>query len=188
MTPTLQIIHLVDPAVLQHVQDSFALQKSLSILTFDTRGEKLTRPSSNCPLPAEMNPILGPFLDFILTNPPHFADLGLRDGNTVFASFFNGIFHRAILPVMVQRQALGRDAEVTARVVRRVGHQPQVRQCIAGLKTLHGGRVEAEIRRIHIARHQPEHILPTRLQQGQRPRDTAGRLQRTAKVGLLVGV
>ncbi len=107
MTPTLQIIHLVDPAVLQHVQDSFALQKSLSILTFDTRGEKLTRPSSNCPLPAELNPILGPFLDFILTNPPHFADLGLRDGNTVFASFFNGIFHRAILPVMVQRQALG---------------------------------------------------------------------------------
>ncbi len=107
MTPTLQITHLVDPTVLQHVQDSFASQKALSLLMFDTRGEKLTRPSSFCPLSPALTPILGPFLEFILTNPPHFADLGLRDGNTVFASFFNGIFHRAILPVMVQRQALG---------------------------------------------------------------------------------
>ncbi len=107
MTPTLQITHLVDPAVLQHMQDSFALQNSLSILTFDTRGEKLTRPSSFCPLPEVLIPILGPFLNFILTNPPHFADHGLRDGNTVFASFFDGSFYRAILPVMVQRHALG---------------------------------------------------------------------------------
>jgi CheY-like chemotaxis protein len=107
MTSILQISHLVDLAVLQHIQDTFAGQKHLSVLLFDTRGEKVTKPSFSCSIAPELAPVLDPFLNFILTNPPHFADLGLREGNTVFASFFNGIFHRAILPLMVQRQPLG---------------------------------------------------------------------------------
>ncbi len=107
MNATLHISHLADPAALQHVQEAFAVQRSLAILLFDADGERVTHPSLHCTLPAELAPALSPFLDFILTNPPHFADLGLRDGNAVFASFFNGIFHRAILPLMVQRQLIG---------------------------------------------------------------------------------
>ncbi len=107
MNAILPITHLVDPAVLQHVQDTFAEQRRLSILLFDIHGDKLTQPSRRCNLPPDHAAVLDPFLDFILTNPPHFADLGLRDGNTLFASFFNGIFHRAIFPLMVQRQAIG---------------------------------------------------------------------------------
>lgn len=107
MNAILHISHLVDPAVLQQVQDTFAAQRHLAVLLFDADGEKVTRPSLQCTLPEDLSSVLSPFLDFILTNPPHFADLGLRDGNTVFASFFNGIFHRAILPLMVQHQTVG---------------------------------------------------------------------------------
>ncbi len=107
MTPFLHIPNLADPVVLQHLQDTFAAQKHVSLLLFSASGEKLTRPSPFCRVTPELTPVLQPFLDFILNNPPHFADLGLKDGNAVFATFFNGIFHRAILPVTVQRQVLG---------------------------------------------------------------------------------
>ena len=107
MMSTLQIAQFVEPPVLQHLQESFAAQKQLAILIFDPLGQPLTEPSRHCRINNDAALVLNPFLDFILQNPPRFADLGLSDGNTVYASFFGGLFHRAILPVMLQRQSLG---------------------------------------------------------------------------------
>ena len=78
----------------------------------------------------------------------------------------------------VEHLARSRQAEVAARVVHGVGHQPQVGQRRAGGKALQGLVAEHEIGCKYVAGHHPEH----RVQARQGPHDAAGGLQRTAKV------
>jgi hypothetical protein len=79
---------------------------------------------------------------------------------------------------LVQRQAVGRQAEVAPRVVGRVGHQPEVGQLAAGGEAVHGGLGEGEVGGKHVAGQHPEHLAQLRQGAG----DAAGGLQRTAKV------
>ncbi len=78
----------------------------------------------------------------------------------------------------VQRHAIGRQAEVAARMVHRVGHQPQMCQPAAGRKAVHAGLGEGETGHVHIAGKHPEHIV----QLGQGTRNAACRFQRIAEV------
>ncbi len=97
----------IDETMLQHLQDSFAAQQHLSIALFSRDASPLCRPATYRHMSGEAGRLLQPFLHFILSNPPHFAGLGLQDGNTIFASFFGGAIHRAIVPILVNRQMVG---------------------------------------------------------------------------------
>ncbi|MDT4888727.1 hypothetical protein FQZ97_1253300 [compost metagenome] len=63
---------------------------------------------------------------------------------------------------LVQRQSFGAEAEVAARIVRRIGHQPDVREHGAGLETRHALGLENEAGHIDIAREHPEHVAQQR--------------------------
>ena len=64
----------------------------------------------------------------------------------------------SLAAALAQRQPRGRDPEVATRVVRRVRHQPQVRQPAAGREAIDGLLREREVRREHVARHHPEDV------------------------------
>jgi len=75
------------------------------------------------------------------------------------------------------------EREIALRVLRRVGHQPQVRQPAAGGEALMGRAAEVEARGVDIARGHPEHLV----EQRQRPADAAQGFERVAEVLHLVG-
>jgi len=73
--------------------------------------------------------------------------------------------------------------EIALRVLRRVGHQPQVREPAAGGKARIRRAAEVEAGGVDIARGHPEHLV----EQRQRPADAAQRFKRVAEVLHLVG-
>jgi len=74
--------------------------------------------------------------------------------------------------------------KVAARVVLRVGHQPQVGQHGALLKVVHCLGAKDKVWRVHVPGQHPKHLV----QPGQRAADATGCLQRKAKVAPLMGI
>jgi len=107
MATEIPLKSLIDAQVLQHLQDTFAAERSVSIAVFDESGHLLTSPSRSCPVPDHSRDYLSPFVEFILTWPPNLADLGVQDGNKIFSSFLNGLIFRAILPLAAPNRVLG---------------------------------------------------------------------------------
>ncbi len=107
MKNDLHLKTLIDSAVLNHLQTSFAEEHGISVAIFDDQGHLILEPSRCCPLDEKKYSFFVPFLEFILTWPPNLADLGLTEGNKTFSSFFNGLVLRAILPLMAPKKTLG---------------------------------------------------------------------------------
>ena len=88
-----------------------------------------------------------------------------------------------------RQAARGVDAEVAVRVVRRIGHQPQVGQSAARGEARGIGGVEAEVGQEHVARDDPKRVVLVVVRQpGQGLGDAAGGLQRAAVVAAFGGV
>ena len=80
-------------------------------------------------------------------------------------------------PIRIQRK-------VTRRVVRGIGHQPQVRQRIASGKTVVIGASKHKVGRVHIASGQPEHVIQLR----QCAHDAASGFERAAKIDVFARI
>ena len=83
----------------------------------------------------------------------------------------------------------GRDAEVAGRVLRRVGHQPQVAEQGTGFETCNVQRGKVELRRIGVGGNVPEwRGFTVWREQGQGLFQPAGGLERAAVIPPLAGV
>jgi len=105
--PIESLIKLIEPKVLQQIQESFASKNGLGIVITNEQGAPLTTVSNYFSLSSRFDVDDKRLLDVLLSAPIDVKELGLEDGRPVFASFMDGLITRAFCPMLLQGGIIG---------------------------------------------------------------------------------
>ena len=98
---------LVEPGILQEIQNSFAAKNNLGLAIYDEQDTQITTSNLNF-LPDKPDNINCEILNLLLQ--PHFENINIKNNlqndNTLYLSFLNQEFIHAAVPVIFQEQLM----------------------------------------------------------------------------------
>jgi PAS domain S-box-containing protein len=96
--------NLIEPKVLQQIQESLASKNGLGIVIVNEQGESLTEISNHLVIRSKSEVHSLQLLKVLLQVPSEIKQPGLTDNKPIFASYMDGLVTRAICPILFQNR------------------------------------------------------------------------------------